>query len=674
MLPALLLIDVQNDYLRTPALKPPRESVCESMAQLLMACRTADIPVFHVWTTIRNPVERMPHWSSLGISRCVVKTPGHETPELLRPLPGESIIHKRFYSAFTDSTLAVQLRKSGVDTLLLVGVYLRACVRTTAIDAYQNGFTVVIGEDAVADDDPVHSVVTRQYLSGRIAHFVPIADLCQAVTQPSLLHNNRSSPAPPILSGLLVQNQVTEATGAKLRDHVSPRDAADILWRVPIGTHEHVCVATRAARSAWSDWQTVPLSQRVEQLCQVADRLTDEMADWAVQIALETGKPVREARLEVTFAADLLRVAAQTATSSNGMVKGRGWRLRRRPIGVVAIITPWNNPLAIPLGKLAPALLFGNTVVWKPAIPGASVAARVFDLLREIGLPPGLVNIVQGDRSTAEAVMSDPDVNAVSLTGSSLAGCVAQVVCARRGIPLQAELGGNNAAIVWSDANLEEAAQQIAWGGFGSAGQRCTANRRVIVAESVYGEFVEQLRTAIGQLPFGDPLDEATVVGPVVSQEAMNRIAATVDRARRAGAVVYVEQARTSDENSSLGRGCYYPPTLICCPDLSAEIVQEETFGPVVVVQSAKSWRQALHLCNGVKQGLAAAVFTQSPELQQQFLNEACAGLLKINASTAGAAGEAPFGGWKASGIGPPEHGVADVEFYTRLQTVYQSE
>lgn len=668
---ALLLIDVQHDYLQLPGIEPPCAYLCESLAQLLSACRVANVPVIHVWTHIHHPEERMPHWIRQGISRCVAYSPGAETPESLKPLASETIVHKRFYSAFADSSLAEQLRQAGVDTVLLCGLLLRACVRTTAIDAYQNGFSVLIGDDAVADDDPIHAAVTRRYLQDRIARFVSVSELCRNLAQSSATLSEQDESRAKILSGLLLDNQARDVTGTDLRNHASPRDTREILWRLPISAREHASLATCAARRCWRDWQAVPLSQRISYLSQLADRIVDETTSWACQIAQETGKPMRDAVLEVAFTAALIRAAIQVATASDPPVQGQEWRLRRRALGVVAIITPWNNPLAIPLGKLAPALLYGNTVVWKPAIPGAAIAVRVFDLLRECGLPPGVVNVVQGDRTTAQALMEDPEVDAVSLTGSSSAGYMAQAVCARRRIPLQAELGGNNAAIVWFDANLDKAAEQIVQGGFGSAGQRCTANRRVIVAHSVYQAFIERLRVAMRKLPVGDPLDNTTVVGPVISQAALYRISAVIDRARRAGAEIIVEPMLTTDAQIGLLHGCYYPPTLVCCSDPSAEIVQEETFGPVIVVQSAKDWRQAIGLCNSVRQGLVATIFTQSIELQQQFLDEARAGLLKINTATAGAAADAPFGGWKDSGIGPPEHGIADIQFYTLQQTVY---
>jgi alpha-ketoglutaric semialdehyde dehydrogenase len=207
---------------------------------------------------------------------------------------------------------------------------------------------------------------------------------------------------------------------------------------------------------------------------------------------------------------------------------------------------------------------------------------------------------------------------------------------------------------------------QVARSAFGAAGQRCTATRRAVVAEECHNRFRDLLLAAVPGLRWGDPLDEETDVGPLLSASARDRVAAVVGRARSAGAVTFAPHAVPPP-----GDGFYYPPTVISCDDEKAEVVQEETFGPVVVVQRAHGWDHAMRLCNGVPQGLVAALFSSLPSLQERFLAEARAGMLKINLPTAGAVADAPFGGWKASGVGPFEHGLADAEFYSRYQTVY---
>jgi len=256
----------------------------------------------------------------------------------------------------------------------------------------------------------------------------------------------------------------------------------------------------------------------------------------------------------------------------------------------------------------------------------------------------------------------------VTISGSGKAGRVAQEICSARHIPLQAELGGNNASIVWRDADFEAAAQEIAEGAFGFAGQRCTANRRVILDATIYDAFLEQLTTACAQLAWGDPADETTEVGPLITAESRERVAALIGRAGAESARVIrpLRNSRAEDRDDA-----WLDPAIVCCDEPAAEIVQEETFGPVLVVQRARTWDEAIALCNGVKQGLAAALFSTSPQLIEDFLRRTRAGILKINCSTADAAVDLPFGGWKASGVGPPEHGPGNREFYTRMQAIY---
>ena len=339
---------------------------------------------------------------------------------------------------------------------------------------------------------------------------------------------------------------------------------------------------------------------------------------------------------------------------------------RRVPVGVVAVVTPWNNPIAIPWGKIAPALALGNTVVWKPAPPGTRLALRTLALSREAGLPEGVLEIVAGDHRAAVALMSEAGVDAVSLSGSSLAGWTAQEICARRRIPLQAELGGNNAAVVWEGADLPRAAARVAHGAFAFAGQRCTANRRVIVESGLFEAFLEHLAAATAALPWGDPSDPATQVGPLISGAARDRIAALVSRAAGAGARILAPHAA-----APAGPGAYYPPTIVIEPAHDSEVVQEESFGPVLCVARARDFEEALDLVNGVRQGLVAALFAGPGRWRERFEESVRAGILKWGSSTADADASAPFGGWKSSGVGPPEHGPGNLEFYTRLQAIY---
>lgn len=416
-------------------------------------------------------------------------------------------------------------------------------------------------------------------------------------------------------------------------------------------------------------WRVTPLARRLALIDRLHDCLASKGNALARLMAEEIGKPIRFGAVEVTHCLDMLRAIAAHAKSVEAETLAE-WSLRRRPHGIVAIITPWNNPFYIPLGKIVPAVLYGNAVAWKPAPEARACARSLLDSLEEAGWPGALVTPIEGDWREGEALVKHSAVGAVTITGSLAAGQAVQAICADRFVPLQAELGGNNGSIVWPDADLFLAARAIANGAFDMAGQRCTASRRAIVHESCHDEFVRLLIEASTTLKWGDPLSADTDIGPLVSAERRDHVASLVARAIPYCQDVVLPLGETPRANGNT-LGAFYPPIILRCEEPASEIVQEETFGPVLVVQSATSFERAMALCNGVRQGLSAAIFATSDTIIERFLDEAEAGILKINRSTAGALVDAPFGGWKASGIGPPEHGRFDIEFFTRPQTVY---
>ncbi|MDO8283304.1 MAG: aldehyde dehydrogenase family protein [Thermodesulfovibrionia bacterium] len=671
MKPVLLLVDLQNDFLRTRSLEPAAGKVIERASALLAGCRSSGIPVIHIWTTVRPGGEiYMPHWKRLEKMPCIDGTEGHAVPISLQPVRSEKIVHKAFFSAFEDGVLDNLLDSLKSDTILIAGLYLHGCIRATVLDAYQRGYKIFVAEDAVSSNDPLHSAVTRRYLEKRAADFIPVCDMLSfsGKKEENYMHGDN---APALLPAMVIADAPAEIGSSECFEHISPRGKNESLWRVPICGDKQVSEATSVAYESWLEWRDTPLSYRAEKLRCLSVLLEAESRELSEQMAYEIGKPVAYGEAEVARSIALLKAVSQHASDRLLRKCSTGSRLRYRPQGVIAAITPWNNPLAIPLGKIAPALIYGNTVVWKPALEASSIALRIMNLLKSAGCQPGTVNLVCGNRSTASALMYDERVDAVTLTGSLAAGYSAQDICAGRHIPLQAELGGNNASIVCSDYDLKEAALKVAEAAFGSAGQRCTANRRVIVMSRCYDDFLKHLIQKVRDLAWGDPIEQKTQVGPLISSASCSRVDAAVSRAMEGARDVFVPHRKTREYEELACTGMYYPPTIICCDDNLHEIVQEETFGPVLVVQRAIDWDHAVALCNGVKQGLVASVFTASKRMQKKFLNDAQAGILKINSATADAGVEEPFGGWKASGIGPPEHGVSDREFYTRTQTVY---
>jgi len=603
---ALLLVDLQEDFLRARGLLPPAPRLVARAASLLRAFRASGRPVLHVRTTVGAGGEgRMPHWVAEGRMACVEGTPGWNAPALLHPLPGEPIVRKRHYGAFGDARLPALIQ--GCDAVVLAGVHLHGCVRATALEAYERGFRVLVAEDAVASDDPLHAAATRRWLEARAARFLPADAIAagEGGAPPAAI----GPPAPP----------------------PPPLDRAAILRRL-------------------------------------AALLAEDAEELARSIAEEVGKPLRFARGEIGRAAANALDAAARAGAAGGEERGAsGASARRRPLGLVAAATPWNNPVAIPVGKIAAAVAFGNRVAWKPSPEARAVSERLLALLRRAGAPEGLVQRFDGDGRVARALAEAPWVDAVTLTGSPEAGFSLQEICARRAIPFQAELGGNNGAIVWGDADLAAAAASVAAGAFDGAGQRCTATRRAIVEEARCDEFTALVAAATAALPVGDPLDPATRVGPLLRRERCDEMRAWLDHARDSGALVERPLAAPEDPR-------FFAPAIVSGLPHDHPLVQEETFGPILVVERARDFDAALARLNGVRQGLAAALFSPSPERRRRFSEEARAGLLSFGRATPDVDVTLPFGGVGASSVGPFEHGSADREFQTRPQALYGDE
>jgi acyl-CoA reductase-like NAD-dependent aldehyde dehydrogenase len=511
--------------------------------------------------------------------------------------------------------------------VIVAGIKTHACVRQLALDAWHAGLAVWVASDAIASDDPLHAVTTRRYLEARGVKFLSNAEI--------------------------TAGSDTDA-GKKA-----------VTGQGPSG----LALTALNFFHAWCDNSNKVRANLVHRLIEV---LTPEIEHFAVLMAKEIGKPLRFGRAEGKQSVEMLESMVGRAESGDTAAeKHTDYIVRRRPHGVIAVVTPWNNPISIALGKIVPAMLYGNAVVWKPAPETRMVSRHLFQCLMKANWPEGLVNLLEGGQHEAEALMQDRHIAAVTITGSSATGYSAQEICARRRVPLQAELGGNNAGIVWLDADLQAAARMVAAGAFEMAGQRCTANRRVIIQEACCEEFIQMLLKATASLKWGDPLDVDTDIGPLVNASERDRVAGVVERAvAECGRPLLPlgEQPPTVEETARR----FYPPTILYCDDPAREIVQEETFGPALVVQPAQDWDDAMRLCNGVRQGLSAAAFTTSRDIVRKFLEQARAGILKVNQSTAGAAVDAPFGGWKASGVGTPEHGGFAAEFFTRPQTVYR--
>ena len=646
MKPALLLVDLQKDYLASPGLLPVADIVTSGAAALLTECRRRHIPIVHIWTTVRrNDDKRLLHWKESNRWLCEEGAAGHCPPITLCPLPSEAVAHKSAYNPFSNSTLDAALKKLGCNTVIVAGVHLHACVRAAVTECLERGLRVFIAEDAIGSNDPVHAAATRRWLAHRCVQFDTARNILDALGGATR-------------SGLI---------------HHSPRESEQVCFDTPISTAAEIAATTESSQSAWIQWGRTNVASRCRILEKIAIALETTAPQLARQMAIEIGKPLSHGLEEGRRAAANVRDVIRRALTFEFQTKSAAGTVRHDPLGVVALISPWNNPVAIPIGKIVPALAYGNTVVWKPSPAATNISATVLKVLRTAGVPRNAVQIVTGDHATAQSLAANELVNAVTLTSSPQAGFTLAEICAGRCVPLQAELSGNNASIVWDEKDSARAAAQIAFGAFGFAGQRCTANRRVIVKTKHADKFVYLLKSAAEKLVWDDPTKSTTDIGPVISTGKRDEHRALILAAEQSSDVRRVERLLPERAAElSIKGGAYAQPVIICCDKPNHLIVQEESMSPILVVQRANSFDEAVKLCNGVRHGLIAALFTKSPALKKRFLAEAQSGMLKINSSTVGVDVTLPFGGWKASALGPPEHGEADRLFYTRMKTIYE--
>jgi len=342
----------------------------------------------------------------------------------------------------------------------------------------------------------------------------------------------------------------------------------------------------------------------------------------------------------------------------------------RAPLGVVGVITPWNFPVAIPIWKIAPALIYGNTVILKPAREAAVTAAKVMECFAEAGLPRGVINMVTGSGSViGQGIIDHPDINGITFTGSDAVGKQVGLGALKRGAKYQLEMGGKNPVIVANDADIEQAVEATISGGLRSTGQKCTATSRVIVQSKIYDEFKEKLIEQVKEIKVGNGLEKDVWMGPCASEDQLNTVLAYVEKGVEEGASLVYGGKRLVEGN--LADGFYMEPTIFENVTSGMTIAQEEIFGPVLALMKVETLEEALNVANDVKFGLSASIFTKSIGRMLSFVNEMDAGLVRINAESAGVELQAPFGGMKQSSSHSREQGQAAIEFFTSIKTVF---
>jgi aldehyde dehydrogenase (NAD+) len=430
--------------------------------------------------------------------------------------------------------------------------------------------------------------------------------------------------------------------------------------------------AVEAAAEAFVSWRATPPPARGEVLRLTADLLEQRATEIGRDLAREEGKTAAEATGEAARAAAIFRYYAGQTLEPEGEVYPSASTqtflyARREPLGVVTAITPWNFPIAIPAWKIAPALAYGNTVVWKPAELVPLTAVHLVTALAEAGLPAGVINLVLGrSAEVGEKLVTHDAVAAVSFTGSNEVGRSIQLQAIGRGKKVQLELGGKNPAIVLADADLDHAAEQVARGAFLSAGQKCTATSRVIVESSVLDDFSKLLVERALSWKVGDPLDSDTRIGPLASQAQRDRVLEYLDIATDEGARFLAGDGMQPD-----GPGFYLRPSVLDQVPVDSRVVREEIFGPVAVLLGVDTLEEAIALANETHFGLTATLFTRDLGKALRFASDIRAGVVKINQESAGLEYQAPFGGMKGSSSGSREQGKVAREFFTDWKTVY---
>jgi acyl-CoA reductase-like NAD-dependent aldehyde dehydrogenase len=473
----------------------------------------------------------------------------------------------------------------------------------------------------------------------------------------------------------LIGGQWGPAAGGATRPDRNPARTEEVVGVFPSAGGEDATRAAEAAARAFPGWARTPMPKRGEILLKAAALLEQRLDEVGEALTREEGKTLAESKGEVARGVSLLRYYAGEALQPTGEVYASASPstflfAERVPLGPVALITPWNFPVAIPTWKVAPALAFGNTVILKPAELTPLTAWHLADVLDKAGLPPGVLNLVVGRGSqVGQALVESPHVKAISFTGSNTVGSRLAAQCAERGIKFQLEMGGKNPVVVLSDADLDKAVDVTIAGAMLSTGQKCTATSRVIVHRDVLDAFRDRLTAKASSLKVGDGMKPETYMGPLVSADAEKTVLDYIETGKREGARLLTGGTKLT--GGEYDHGYFVAPTVFDGVRPDMRIAQEEIFGPVVAVLEARDFDEATAMANDTRFGLSASVMTRDLGLAMRFVREIEAGIVHVNSQTAGAEPQVPFGGFKASSSGSREQGKAAREFFTQIKTVY---
>jgi len=480
-------------------------------------------------------------------------------------------------------------------------------------------------------------------------------------------------PAAPTFDNYIAGRWIPSRSGRTFENR-NPARVDEIIGLFADSTVEDAADAIAAAAAAYEAWRLTPAPKRAELLFRAAEILIERKESFARDMTREMGKVLDETRGDVQEAIDMTFFIAGEGRRQYGQTVPSELRDKlamsmRQPLGVCSIITPWNFPMAIPSWKIVPALVCGNTVVFKPSELTPLSAHHFVRVLEEAGIAPGVVNMVTGGPAVGERFTVDPAISVVSFTGSTAVGTLVNQNAAPFCKKVHLEMGGKNAIVVMDDANLELAVEGCLWGGFGTTGQRCTAASRVIVHEAVHDRFVERFVGRVRTLRVGDGLDQQTQMGPSISEKQLQKVMSYVAIGQQEGATVACGGHRLTDGPHAAG--FFHEPTVFTGVTRGMRIAREEIFGPVVSVLRVTSLDEAVSIVNDVPYGLSASIYTQDINRALRAMRDVYTGIFYVNAPTIGAEVHLPFGGTKATGNGHREAGTAALDVFSEWKSVY---
>lgn len=488
------------------------------------------------------------------------------------------------------------------------------------------------------------------------------------------INTNHGGPMAETFKNYINGKWVDAIAGATFENR-NPADADDVIGTFPLSDAADVDAAALAAATAYESWRLTPAPKRGDMLRVAGDIFNARKEELARAMTREMGKPVFETKGDVQEAIDTAYYAAtesrrlfgHTAPSEMPNKLNLSFRV---PIGVCGIITAWNFPMAVPSWKIFPALIAGNTIVYKPSEDAPHSGVLMAEILEEAGIPAGVFNVVHGKGECGAAIVEHPVTRVIGFTGSTAVGCEIASRAGAMNKRVSLEMGGKNAQIVMPDADMDLALEGAVWGAFGTTGQRCTATSRLILHEDIYDEFINRLITKASKLKIGPGLDDTTEMGPVINERALKKVEEYVRIGRAEGALCVLGGDQVA-ERADLARGHFFLPTIFIDVTRTMRIAREEIFGPVLSVLKATDLDDAISILNDTPYGLSSSLYTSNVNAAMRAVRDIEAGITYINVPTIGAEAHMPFGGVKGTGNGHREGGWTVYDIFTEWKTVY---